>query len=231
MTSTRMQIHALRWPKGWTRTETPLEAPFSGDLTVTQAAKALYDEVSRLPAHDIRITVADGTGATSRTAKPLPGDQAAAVYFTSGAGPLVLACDRWSHAEHNLWALKKHVEAVRGCERWGVGSARMAWVGYNALPPSPRAVKCTCVGIDVGAIGHHLANCPLWVRPKWYPSASPGWRGVFGFKPTAAVSRAAVVEAHMRLALLHHPDVGGDVETMKILNVARDEALEELGNG
>ena len=46
----------------------------------------------------------------------------------------VLACDRWDRPEHNLRAIAKHVEAIRGQERWGVGSVAQAFRGYQALP-------------------------------------------------------------------------------------------------
>ncbi len=34
----------------------------------------------------------------------------------------------------NLWAIAKHVEAMRGLDRWGVGDITRAFTGYAALP-------------------------------------------------------------------------------------------------
>lgn len=45
-----------------------------------------------------------------------------------------LACDRWTNVAHNLWAIAKHIEALRGQDRWGVGSIDQAFAGYVALP-------------------------------------------------------------------------------------------------
>lgn len=63
-----------------------------------------------------------------------PDDQGAAVYFTLKKKPCVLACDKWRRVEDNLWAIAKHIEALRGQERWGVGSVEQAFAGYTALP-------------------------------------------------------------------------------------------------
>lgn len=63
-----------------------------------------------------------------------PADPGVAVYFTYKDKPIVFACDRWRTVEDNLWAIAKHVEALRGQERWGVGSLEQAFRGYVALP-------------------------------------------------------------------------------------------------
>ena len=46
----------------------------------------------------------------------------------------VLACDRWGLVEHNLRAIAKHIESIRGQARWGVGSLEQSFRGYTALP-------------------------------------------------------------------------------------------------
>lgn len=63
-----------------------------------------------------------------------PEDPGAAVFFRLKTKPCVLACDRWNRVEDNLWAIAKHIEALRGQERWGVGSVEQAFAGYTALP-------------------------------------------------------------------------------------------------
>jgi len=63
-----------------------------------------------------------------------PSDCAAAVYFYLKHEPRVLACDRWNRVEDNIYAIAMHVEALRGQERWGVGSIDQAFAGYTALP-------------------------------------------------------------------------------------------------
>ena len=61
-------------------------------------------------------------------------DPGVAVYFTLGGGPKVLACDRWDRVADNIAAIAAHVGALRGQERWGVGSLEQAFAGYAALP-------------------------------------------------------------------------------------------------
>ncbi|MEO1145569.1 MAG: J domain-containing protein [Cyanobacteria bacterium J06638_22] len=51
---------------------------------------------------------------------------------------MVLACDRWLKIVDNTWAIAKHVEALRGQERWGVGTVEQAFAGYAALPSGDR---------------------------------------------------------------------------------------------
>lgn len=64
-----------------------------------------------------------------------PDDVGVAVYFQRRGKALVFACDRWRKAEHNMRAIVKTIEALRGVERWG--SADMvdqAFTGFAALP-------------------------------------------------------------------------------------------------
>lgn len=65
-----------------------------------------------------------------------PGDPGVAVYFQRRGKSLVFACDRWLKIEHNMRAIVKTIDAMRGIERWG--SADMvdqAFAGFAALPP------------------------------------------------------------------------------------------------
>ncbi len=73
----------------------------------------------------------DGLPYSNRRA---PADPGAAIYFILKKKPCVLACDRWDRVEDNLWAIAKHLEALRGQDRWGVGSVEQAFAGYTALP-------------------------------------------------------------------------------------------------
>ena len=64
-----------------------------------------------------------------------PEDPGAAVYFKLDSAPegLVLACDRWLRVEDNIAAVAAHIGALRGIDRWGVGSVRQAFAGYKRL--------------------------------------------------------------------------------------------------
>jgi hypothetical protein len=63
-----------------------------------------------------------------------PADPGVAIYFSINKKPVSLACDKWLRVEDNIWALAKHIEALRGQDRWGVGTIEQAFRGYMALP-------------------------------------------------------------------------------------------------
>lgn len=148
----------LHWPTAWKRTLATQrrEAPFFSTSrqqssvpggsswlskrkkSMEDAVRFLYEEFERLGVRDDRIVVStnverrlDGQPYSNR--KP-PEDSGAAVYFTMKGKPCVLACDKWLRVEDNLYAIAKHVEALRGQDRWGVGSVEQAFAGYTALP-------------------------------------------------------------------------------------------------
>jgi hypothetical protein len=54
------------------------------------------------------------------------------------------------------------------------------------------------------------------------PKPLPAWASVL--QVTHPLTRSAVTDAYRRLSRQHHPDVGGSVEAMQRLNVARDQA-------
>ncbi|WP_197535667.1 J domain-containing protein [Sphingobium sp. SYK-6] len=69
-----------------------------------------------------------------RSGQPEPQDPGAAVYFRLQGKDTVLACDKWDRVADNIAAIAKHIEALRGMDRWGVGTAAQAFAGYQALP-------------------------------------------------------------------------------------------------
>lgn len=66
-------------------------------------------------------------------------DHGVAVYFTRKGHQMVFACDRWDRIEHNMRAITKTIEAMRGIERWGSSDLmERAFAGFEALPaPDP----------------------------------------------------------------------------------------------
>lgn len=73
----------------------------------------------------------DGQPKSNRALCP---DSGAAVYFKLKGRDISLACDKWDRVECNVWAIAKHIEALRGQERWGIGTVEQAFTGYLALP-------------------------------------------------------------------------------------------------
>jgi hypothetical protein len=128
----------LCWPDNWPRVQFRLSSRF-GERTVGQAFQFLCREMRRLTNGEAFFLSSNiprtkgGAGAPMSSYKQ-PTDPGVAVYFALNKKPVVLACDKWSHVEDNIWALAKHIEALRGQDRWGVGTIEQAFRGYMALP-------------------------------------------------------------------------------------------------
>jgi hypothetical protein len=144
----------LSWPISWPRCRNPERAKFGaskwvanannpsggwyarGSLTLAQARTRLLEELGRLGAGAVVFstnirTRSDGLPYSNAAE---PADHGVAVYFRLKGEPRVLACDKWDRVADNLAALAKHIEAIRGQVRWGVGSLEQAFSGYRALP-------------------------------------------------------------------------------------------------
>lgn len=134
--------YPLTWPATWPRTSSykRQEAQFRKSNgqphSITEGSMFVLEELRRLGAKRVVISSnmqyrKDGIPYSRQTRLEDPG---VAVYFELAGKPRVLACDRWLKVEDNLWAIGKHVEAIRGQERWGVGTIEQAFTGYVALP-------------------------------------------------------------------------------------------------
>jgi len=145
----------LVWPDGWPRTvaHQRRDAPFfsssrryqgsdvpsrqvRGRHSMEDATHALSSEIERMGGTQAILSTnvelrLDGLPYSNR-AKPT--DPGAAVYFKFKGREVSLACDKWDRVEDNVWAIAKHIEALRGQERWGVGTLEQAFRGYMALP-------------------------------------------------------------------------------------------------
>lgn len=145
--------YPLSWPPSWPRTDVGRrqKAPFHRkgapgqfggrsilNLSMSDVVGQLYGELKLIGVGDYNVIVStnvelrmDGLPYSNRAA---PADPGAAVYFKLKGKPCVLACDKWTRVEDNLSAIARHIEALRGQERWGVGSVEQAFAGYTALP-------------------------------------------------------------------------------------------------
>jgi hypothetical protein len=151
------QACPLQWPAGWKRTASGarVRARFRRrerkQLTTSEALKRLEGQLRRLGAQlpvlssNITLTL----GGTPRSGEN-PNDPGIAVYFTLKDKRLVLACDRWLSAADNIAAIAAHIDALRGQERWGVGTAEQAFAGYTALPAPDQINWRTILGISPG---------------------------------------------------------------------------------
>lgn len=140
----------LYWPTNQPRTTTRKRAAFSTRGTrnymgawtparkhsIAESAKELEAEIKRMGGKDMIISsnLKVKSNGMPYSNKGRLDDPGVAVYFKWNKRDLVFACDKWIEIEDNLWAIVKHIEALRGQERWGVGSLDQAFAGYAALP-------------------------------------------------------------------------------------------------
>lgn len=136
----------LYWPVGWKRTNAGLrrwsnfgKSRKAMAFTVYSEVQNVLAELDRLGARNAVISSnlrlrQDGIPASNQGR---PNDPGIAVWFElrdEQGHWHVLACDCWLKPEENLRAIAKHIDALRGQERWGVGSLAQAFRGYQALP-------------------------------------------------------------------------------------------------
>lgn len=128
--------YPLKWPQGWKRESFRRWSKFSHTISLADARDGLLKELRALGAENVAISTnlelrLDGL---PRGGQAQPTDPGVAVYFTLKKQRTVLACDKWSRIQCNMRAIEKHIEALRGQDRWGVGSIEQAFAGYQALP-------------------------------------------------------------------------------------------------
>lgn len=143
----------LLWPVGWIRTPRNSRdiarfrgtgfnsssgsiQKFSRPHTMDESSSKILAELERLGAARVVISTnvpVNRSGLPYSSARA-PEDPGSAVYFHFHTRKTVLACDKWTRVEDNLWAIACHIEALRSQERWGVGSIDQAFSGYTALP-------------------------------------------------------------------------------------------------
>jgi hypothetical protein len=155
MNAAPKEAYPLSWPDRWPKPQYRYRARFTATRNETRtygqntsiwrvkvarsietAREVLFAELNRLGASGIILSSnlrvrKDGLPIS---AQAQPADPSIAVYFTLKNKPHVLACGKWDRAQDNIWAIAKHVEALRGQERWGVGSIEQAFRGYTAIP-------------------------------------------------------------------------------------------------
>jgi hypothetical protein len=137
-----IDAYPLCWPAAWARTKPHLRSyPKIADRSVAHASDFVLDELRLLYARGpiISTNIVLRLDGLPRSGQKAPEDPGVAVYFVLKGQPKVLACDRWVRVEDNLWAIGKHIEAIRGQDRWGVGTIDQAFMGYAALPAPANA--------------------------------------------------------------------------------------------
>jgi hypothetical protein len=130
--------YPLSWPEGWPRTLSINRRWWKSryQKSMQDSCDFLSSELGRLGASKevLSTNVPRRLDGRPYANQPQPTDPGAALYFQLKGKPVSLACDRWLRVEENVWAIAKHIEALRGQDRWGVGSIEQAFRGYMALP-------------------------------------------------------------------------------------------------
>jgi hypothetical protein len=110
-----VDAYPLQWPQGRPRTRTRAESAL-GKFPYHRAAGDVRTEIERLGGKNIVISTnlqlrQDGLPYANQR---MPNDPGVAVYFTYKGKQTCFACDRWNRIEHNLRAIFKTIEALRG---------------------------------------------------------------------------------------------------------------------
>jgi hypothetical protein len=197
-----VEAFPLQWPEHRPRTERYHRETARFDVSFARARDNIVHEVTLLCGRygsDPNIVISTNI-ALRRDGLPLanqrnPDDPGVAVYFVYRKKQMSFACDRWLKIEHNMQAIAKTIEALRGIDRWSTGHMlEAAFTGFTALPP--------------------MSNTQAPPRPWWT---------VLGVSHLASTQE--IRDAFRRAASLHHPDKrGGSHERMAELNRAYEEA-------
>jgi hypothetical protein len=142
----------LAWPAGQPRARSRGSSKFR-ERSLASAFQELKAELTRLGAQYIVISTnvplkANGEPYSDPGRMPDPG---VATYFKLRGKSYALACDRWSTVEENIYALAKHIEAMRGMERWGVGSVEQTFAGFKQLTSESEPDWWVVLGLDARA--------------------------------------------------------------------------------
>jgi hypothetical protein len=131
------QAYPLQWPAGVPRTPPGKRSQSLFTTTLKAATEDVLREIrllgGRLPVISANLELRnDGLPYANQKQ---PADVGVAVYFQRKGEGLSFACDRWAKVEHNLRAIMKTIEAIRGIERWGSSDLmERAFTAFTALP-------------------------------------------------------------------------------------------------
>lgn len=130
-----MNAYPLSWPITWPRAKFRQSSAFGGH-SLDRVTREVLRQLRLIGAKRVVIStnVKLRNDGLPRGDQPRPADTGSAVYFELKNKPCVLACDKWVRVECNLYAIAKDLDALRGRERWGVGTIEQAFAGYAALP-------------------------------------------------------------------------------------------------
>ncbi len=138
--------YPLSWPVNWPRTSFRRVSNF-GAHSVAGATEEVLAQLKMLGVGNWNVVISTNLALRNdglpRSDQKTPADPGVAIYFKLKDRPTVLACDKWGKVEENIWAIAKHIDAMRGQNRWGVGNVEKAFAGYAALPAPGESTAAT----------------------------------------------------------------------------------------
>lgn len=173
------EAYPLQWPTGRPRTGQWSRERAKFQTTFARARDDITREVQLLVggrwARDPQLVISTNV-ALRRDGLPLAGQRApedpgVAVYFEHKKRSMCFACDRWDRIEHNMQAIAKTIEALRGIARWGTGDMlQAAFTGFAALP-APGAARdwWQVLGVDRGAPAEQITAAYRRLRSERHP--------------------------------------------------------------
>ncbi len=171
-----LEAFPLAWPDGWHRAENNDyrdEARFT--VSMARARDELMEEIHKLcgrygpdPLIVLSTNVALRLDGLPYANQKAPEDPGAAVYFRYKGTQRVFACDMYRRLEHNIRAIGKTIEAMRGIERWGASDMlERAFTGFEALPAPDSWRKILKVSSDADRDTVH--NMYMSLRAQNHP--------------------------------------------------------------
>lgn len=174
------QSYPLAWPEGWPRTPKDHRGQSrfckrgNRNYSMEEAATFLALELDRLMSTKqvLSTNMRNRLDGRPYSGQAQPDDTGAAVYFELKGKPVSLACDRWNRVEDNVIAIAKHIEALRGQQRWGVGSIEQSFRGYMGLPAIGESSASTwwqTLGVTINASPDQVREAYRILVKKHHP--------------------------------------------------------------
>lgn len=173
------EAYPLQWPNGRKRTDRWAVERAKFDVSFARARDNIINEVKLLasgrygpdPATVISTNIGLRRDGLPLAGQRQPDDVGVAVYFVHKKRQMSFACDRWDKIEHNMQAIAKTIEALRGIARWGTGDMlEAAFTGFMALPaPGAEQQWHEVLGVSARCSDDELLQAYRRLRSEHHP--------------------------------------------------------------
>lgn len=194
-----VDAYPLQWPAGWQRTPRGKRRRSRYQISFTRARTDAVKEVRLLKADDVVIS----------TNVPIAKNGLPRVSHDEPDDPGVAV----------YWTSENGTRVI-ACDAWRTVRENLRAVALTV--GALRQIERTGASEILDRAFQGFAALPAAGHSK-------RWRDVLGFEPDERVAADEIDDRYRELARKHHPDRGGDHETMARLNTARTEALQEVG--